>query len=305
MSTARIALPRPFRRRTGGARGARRTTTARAGRSRVLSGRTPRVLLALVLAAALAGGGYLWVRESSLVAVNDITITGLTGPDAPRIRAALASAASDMTTLHVRMDQLRTAVQPYPVVKDIRVTTDMTHGMRIDVIEHVPVATLEGDGERTLVAADGTLLRGRLATGALPVIAVTALPGGARVTEGPARSAVLIAAGAPPALRPLIQTIGTGASGVEVRLADGPKVLFGDGGHAAAKWAAAARVLADPDARGAAYVDVRVSDRPVAGRFAPGAGVVGATAEQPLGAPSDAAQTTSDPAAGGDGQSQP
>ena len=46
---------------------------------------------------------------------TDVSVTGLSGTEAPRVRAALEGAARDMTTLHVRPDQLRTAVEPFPV----------------------------------------------------------------------------------------------------------------------------------------------------------------------------------------------
>ncbi|MCX6386535.1 MAG: cell division protein FtsQ/DivIB [Solirubrobacterales bacterium] len=231
----------------------------------------------LLLIAAVVGGGYLWVRDSSLVAVENVTVTGLTGPDAPRIRAALVSAASDMTTLHVRMDQLETAVQPFPIVRQIRVTTDKPHGMRIDVVQNAPVARLESGGDSTLIAADGTILRGLSNSGHLPAIAIDVIPGGGQVTAGPIRSALTIAAAAPKALQQLIERISTAAGEIEVKLVNGPMVIFGSDAQAKAKWAAAATVLADPAASGAALIDVRAPDRPVAGPFAPGDGVVSAT----------------------------
>ena len=48
-------------------------------------------------------------------------------------------------------------------------------------------------------------------------------------------------------------------------LRDGPELIFGDDSRRRAKWTAAARVLADPEAEGAAYVDVRIPGRPAAG----------------------------------------
>ncbi|MET0811192.1 MAG: hypothetical protein ABWY65_08780, partial [Thermoleophilaceae bacterium] len=44
-----------------------------------------------------------------------------------------------------------------------------------------------------------------------------------------------------------------------------PELIFGDARRARAKWAAAARVLADPEARGASYIDLRIPGRPAAG----------------------------------------
>jgi hypothetical protein len=56
-------------------------------------------------------------------------------------------------------------------------------------------------------------------------------------------------------------------AGLHARLKSGPRLDFGRPARLRAKWVAAARVLADPRAAGAAYVDLRVPERPVAGPF--------------------------------------
>ena len=66
--------------------------------------------LGLGVVVALAGGGWMWLRDSSFVAVRDVQVTGVTASDGERVRAALQSAAQEMTTLHVREDALRQAV---------------------------------------------------------------------------------------------------------------------------------------------------------------------------------------------------
>ena len=61
-----------------------------------------------------------WLRDSSLVAVDEVSVTGLTTEDAERVRAALTAAAARMTTLHVDRERLEQAVAAYPVVRDAR-----------------------------------------------------------------------------------------------------------------------------------------------------------------------------------------
>jgi cell division protein FtsQ len=56
-----------------------------------------------------------------------------------------------------------------------------------------------------------------------------------------------------------------GERGLTLTMRDGPSLYFGTTADLRAKWAAAARVLADPTAEGARYVDVRVPERPAAG----------------------------------------
>ena len=45
-----------------------------------------------------------------------------------------------MTTLDVQTGRLYAAVSAYPVVRSLEVTTQFPHGMRIHVVERLPVA---------------------------------------------------------------------------------------------------------------------------------------------------------------------
>lgn len=210
----------------------------------------------------------MWLRDSSLVAVTDVKVRGLSGgPESAAIRNALTSAARDMTTLHVRPERLMTAVSPYPIVKDIHVTADFPHGLRIDVVEHDAVAAVEVGGRRVPVASDGTLLRGRPAGAQLVTLSIPSANGGGRLTSRRGRSAVAVMGAAPRALRTFVAGIDFGPEGLRVTLDNGPLLQFGDVTRARAKWIAVARVLGDPRAAGASYLDVRVPERPVAGRF--------------------------------------
>src|SRR3954452_233532 len=151
--------------------------------------RLPRAAVWALALLALLVAGLLWLRDSSLVAVRKVTVVGLTGPEAPRVTRQLQDAARDMTTLHVRGDQLRSVVEPYPVVKDLRVSTDFPHGLKITVVENTPVAAILVDGAKTPVAADGRLLRGADQR-ELPLVPVSVAPGGDRIVDATARNAI-------------------------------------------------------------------------------------------------------------------
>jgi cell division protein FtsQ len=225
----------------------------------------PRVIAVTVVLLALLGGAWLWVRQSALVAVKRVTVAGASGPDAAQIRSALISAARDMTTLDVQMSHLRTAVSPYPVVKSLQVTTQFPHGMRIRVVEQVPVALVDVDGRRTPVAGDGTLLPTVTTSGLLPVITLSVAPGGTRLT-GMAHSETQLLAAAPyPLLARIEEATSDGTHGLAVQLRSGPRVYFGSGGELSAKWRAVAAVLASSSSAGAEYIDVSDPFRPAAG----------------------------------------
>ncbi len=90
-----------------------------------------------------------------------------------------------------------------------------------------------------------------------------------RLGDRSALAVVRLLGAAPEALRTRAVRAGDGRGGLVVVLRDGPRLRFGGPDRLAAKWAAAARVLADPGSRGAEYLDLRLPDRPVAGRLAP------------------------------------
>ena len=212
---------------------------------------------------ALLGGGWLWLRDSSLVAVRQVSVSGLTGSDAPRVRAALQDAALDMTTLHVRASQLNTAVEPFPAVEAVEAHADFPHGLRIVVHEHAAVGAIVAGSQRLAVAADGTLLRDTPTRG-LPVIAMPVSPGGDRLADRGALRAAALLATAPSPLRAKIRRVYMGQRGLTVPLQNGPILYFGGADRLRAKWTAATVVLGDRSSAGATYVDVRLPERPAA-----------------------------------------
>ncbi len=59
-----------------------------------------------------------WFRDSGLVRVNEVSITGLT--ESPRLRQQLADEALTMTTLHVNHGRLDNVLAGYPAVDAAR-----------------------------------------------------------------------------------------------------------------------------------------------------------------------------------------
>ena len=202
-----------------------------------MSARLRRRLLALLLLTlALAGGYWFWLRDSSLVAVDEVSVTGLSTEDSERVRLALMATAKRMTTLHVDRERLEQAVAPYPVVRALEVTTDFPHGMRIRVIEHEPAAMAVSDGARLPVAGDGTILRGMPVEGHLPLVEVEGALAGDRLREATARAAATIAGAAPALLRRRVEQIEKRPElGLVAELREGPELIFGDGVRARAQ----------------------------------------------------------------------
>ncbi|HEX8159483.1 MAG TPA: cell division protein FtsQ/DivIB [Solirubrobacteraceae bacterium] len=231
--------------------------------------RVTRVALAIAVALAVLTPLALWLRDSSLIRVTHVTITGIDGRQAREIRSVLTAAGEDMTTLDVREDALLAAAAPYPIVRSLRTKTDFPHGLAITINAYEPVGALQpGAGRLTPVASDGTLLRGAGARD-LPLLGVKTITGGDRVRDKTTMGAVNLLAAAPPALRARVARVFRGKRGWALSVNDGPKLYFGAAGRLKAKWEAAAQVLAHPSSRGARYVDVRIPERPVAGGLTP------------------------------------
>jgi cell division protein FtsQ len=240
-----------------------------------------RGFLAVMLLAVVLGGGWLWLRDSGLARVTVVHVTGATTSEQSEIRAALDSAAREMTTLHIRRDVLDQAVQQYTSVAGLRVQKDFPHKLSIEVLEHRPVAALDVDGRRVPVSGGGIVLTGVHAGAALPSIRRGTTPPDGRVTDQRTRAALAVAAAAPQQLLDRSERVWWGPRGLTVDLRDGPPLYFGTGDAPALKWAGAARVLAEPSAAGATYLDLRVPGRVAAGGIGPVPQVTPSATPQP------------------------
>jgi cell division protein FtsQ len=207
------------------------------------------------------------LRGSSLVAVEHVHIAGVHGAGAAQIRAALDDAATRMTTMDFHAGALRSAVGSYAIVGAVRVKTSFPHTVSIEVSERPPVAALVSAGQRTAVAADGTVLGPSLLSRALPTVSGSIEPvTGARVGEATTLAALAVLGAAPaPLARFVTRVYNDGPEGLTVAMRNGLLVYFGNDTRPHAKWLSLARVLTSPSSAGALYVDVRLPERPAAG----------------------------------------
>ena len=123
--------------------------------------------------------------------------------------------------------------------------------MRIRVVEQMPVAVVvggrtDGRGRRRRDAAARAVAALAAAAITLPVP-----PGGQRLT-GYALTEVRLLAAAPYQLLSKVGGVSDGSThGLVAQLRDGPSIYFGDSAQLAAKWSAAAAVLANSGSAGA------------------------------------------------------
>jgi cell division protein FtsQ len=228
-------------------------------------------LLGALVALPLLGGGWLWLRDSPLVAVEHVQIAGVAGPEARAIDAALTGAAHRMSTLDVRSGSLLAAVAPFRVVREVHAIASFPHRLSIRVVEQPPVAALTVGSSRSAVAADGVVLGPALLTSSLPTLSGGAAQPlvGRRLSNAGLLASLAVLGAAPAPLAKFVARAYAGPMGLTVAMRSGLLVYFGDATRPHAKWLSLARVLADPSSAGASYVDVRLPERPAAG-FAAG-----------------------------------
>src|SRR5918994_2480848 len=225
--------PDPRRRRVAaglGAVGMRRD----AGRRTQLLRR--RIAVGALVVAVLVCGYWFWLRDSSLVAVEEVEVRGATA-NAEQVNGALERVAREMTTLHVEDEELAKAVAGFPTVASIAADASIPHKLTVTVTERLPVAVVKGEGEPVGVSADGLLLPGLDVSGqGLPEIDAEQPKGGRLGPEGAAQAAIV--GGATEDLRRRIEVVGfdEARGGVVIELENGPEARFGGGADAESKW---------------------------------------------------------------------
>ena len=227
-----------------------------------------RVPAGVALAAVGLLLGFLWFRDSSFAAVEQVTVTGSGSSERDRVVAALEAAGRGMSTLDVDAAALRDAVRPFASVADLRVRPDFPHALRVEVVEHRPVALVQFGATKVPATGGGLLLEG-VQDDDLPLVRAEGPAAGDRVQEPRVLAALRVAAAAPPALEERSERLYFGDGGIRLDLAGGPDLVFGDAEAAAGKWKAAARVLTEDSSAGATYLDLRVAGLVAAGGVGP------------------------------------
>jgi cell division protein FtsQ len=224
-----------------------------------------RLLAAAVVLLVLYGGYMLWFRDLSWFAIDDVSVKGATTSER-EIRTAVEQVTGDMTTLHIKDDELRDAVARFPTVASVGASTSFPHGLQVTITERLPVAFIQAHGQQTAVSADGYLLVGAdFDAKALPRIEGAAAQGPRLDQEAAAQASILGATPEPLRNHLTASTWDDSAGGVVVDLNNGPEVRFGDGSRARVKWEAAVAVLSSEERGSPSYLDVSVPDRPVSG----------------------------------------
>jgi cell division protein FtsQ len=219
------------------------------------------LVVAFLLAAALLAGYMLWFRDSSLVAIEKVEVTGTDVPSGTA--AELTAAATGLSTLHLDRDAVEAAVADDPAVAGLKIDTHFPHGVTTDVESRPPAGWIDSGG--VLLAADGTVLdTGVDRPDGLAEIAGDA-PSGDRAGGAELAAAKVLGAVPAPLREQVVDARVDQEHGVVAELTGGIELRFGTPSAADQKWRAAAAVLADPKLTSAVYIDLSAPSRPVVG----------------------------------------
>ncbi len=222
---------------------------------------------------ALALGGYLLARETSLFAIDRIEVQGGSGPVARQVRGALAPFAGrplvglDGSAVLRRVDAL-------PTVVSARYDRAFPHTLRITVVPERPAAVLRRGPGSWLVSVRGRVMQS-LSSQAVPrlpriwVSTRTSVRTGGEVT-GEGAAAAAHAAGLAGAFAPRVASASAVNGSLVFHLRSGLQLVLGDARDVKLKLAVAERVLTMLPA-GSTFLDVSIPGRPVSGTGSPDA----------------------------------
>ena len=181
--------------------------------------------LTVVAVLAVAGVAGWLVVATPLLAVQQVRITGTSVLSPAQVREVMA-VPEQTPLLRVPVDEVADRIRELAPVAQVRVHRELPDTLVVEVVERVPVAALR-DGDRfTLVDLEGVRFHSvDQAPAGLPVVELTGPGDGDRAV----RAALVVLAALTPPLRAQLQTLTVaGPAGIELSLATGDTVRWGD-----------------------------------------------------------------------------
>ena len=222
-----------------------------------------------VLAVAL--GGYVLARESSLFAIDRIEVRGASPRVAGQVRHAFASLVG-RPLVGLDGSAVLRQVDALPTVVSASYDRAFPHTLRITVVPERPAAVLRRGPASWLVSVRGRVIE-RLPSGRLPrlprvwVTTRTPVRTGAEIAASGAATAAH-AVGLAGAFAPRVDSASYTNGELVFRLRSGLELLLGEGGDIKLKVAVAGRLLTKLP-YGSTFLDVSIPGRPVSGTGSP------------------------------------
>jgi len=228
-------------------------------------GRLKTWAIVTVAAAALAMLGFA-LTYSPLFAAHTVRVEGVDHLTVAQVQR-IARIRSGVNVFRLDTELAERRLERNVWVADAEITTELPSAVRIVVRERTPaaIAVTDVSGARSLVAEDGTILAGARGPVGLPF--VQASDGATVPSEAQRMLGAAVAGSLPGSIVAQVETVAVGGDGsVELILAGGVLVSYGDDSALAAKGQALRAVLLWAEREGPliASVDVRTPGAPTA-----------------------------------------
>lgn len=220
----------------GGPGGSRRPRASRvqrrfARRLRARRWRAWRRVLVLLALVALTVGGVWLVFFSSVTAVHDVKVTGVSVLSEDEVRAQ-AAVPLDVALATSDLDAVTARVEALAPVASVEVTRDWPDTVHVDITERQALAVVEWEGAWRGVDDDGVLFRSYEERPAdLPLLDVRAATPASALAE-----AATVVENLPPELLARVQTVQVGSiDAISLVLGDGTQINWGSADESADK----------------------------------------------------------------------
>jgi len=229
-------------------------------RSRTIRAASVVAAVAVVLAACIG------LYSSSLFTIGTVEVVGVDHITAEAVRS-LARVPADATLIRFPSAAVAARVASNPWVASVSVSRVFPSGMRIRVVERVPIAMVDAGASIWLIDRGGSVITSGSvdASGSVPVI--TDVPGldlkpGRRTTSEPLLNAIEVLTGLSRTLAGSIKTISAlTIDGTALITADRIEIVIGEAVDLQTKDALARRILNEQRGK-VVSIDVRVVARP-------------------------------------------
>ena len=229
--------------------------------------RTRGLRAAAVVAAVIAVlAGCVGIYGSSLFAIDTVEVVGNSHATVDAIRA-LARVPADATLIRFPADAVVDRVSKDPWVDSVSVSRVFPSGMRIRVVERVPIAVVDAGAAMWLIDRNGAVIATASVDTSGVVPTISDVPGldlkpGRRTTSEPLLNALRVLAGLSKQLAGSVRTVSAPTiDGTALVTIDRVEVVVGEAVDLAKKDALAQRILNEQHGK-VVSIDVRIVDRP-------------------------------------------
>jgi cell division protein FtsQ len=220
----------------------------------------------LVVAVGLVITACAVLYNSSLFAIKTVEVVGAAHVSADAVRS-LARVPANATLIRFPADAVQQRVETDPWIASASVSRVFPSGMRIRIVERVPVAIVDAGSALWLVDGTGAVITTSTpeASGTVPTIKDVPgldLKAGRRTTSEPLLNALKVLTGISPALSATVLTVSAPTiDGTALTTRDHVEIVFGQASDLVTKDALARRILTEQKGK-VVSIDVRILDRP-------------------------------------------